>query len=229
MKAGLVGAGLCDVLLDKSIDYIGVDGGIETLFAQGITPKVVVGDFDSLTNTNWLEDLEQIRLPMHKDDTDTAIAIEYLIKNGYNDITLYGVTGGRLDHFMAVLCLLKKYRDHHLTIVDSQNKIYLLTKGTYQIKKENYQYISFFAVSQSIMTIKGCEYPLVDYLLDQRDPLCVSNEICDNECTITTSADLIVIQSNNKGGFKWQQKDQNVQKCVHKLVKSLNQKQKRKN
>ena len=36
--------------------------------------------------------------------TDTHAAIEYAISKGYDEIELYGVTGGRLDHFFAVMC-----------------------------------------------------------------------------------------------------------------------------
>lgn len=200
MKAGLVGASGEDILLDKQLDYIGVDGGVEILLKQGIMPKMVVGDFDSLTDKSLIEKIEHIRLPMRKDDTDTAVAIEYLIEKGYNEIMLYGVTGGRLDHFMAVLCLLKKYRDFHLTIMDTQNKIYLLKSGIHKIKKEKYQYLSFFAVDKTTITIEGCQYPLKEYELSQSDPLCVSNEIIGEECKIKISDDIFVIQSNNKGG-----------------------------
>ena len=30
------------------------------------------------------------------------------LSKGYDEIELYGVTGGRLDHFFAVMCLLRK-------------------------------------------------------------------------------------------------------------------------
>ena len=199
-KVAIVGASECHVQLDPSLDYIGVDGGNETLFKQHIKPMLSVGDFDSLTNQEVINEVQKISLPTHKDDTDSAIAIEYLIKKGYNDITLYGVTGGRLDHFFAVCTLLTKYRDAKLTIIDEQNKMYLLKAGTYHIAKEDYQYISFFALTKTILTIEGCVYPLDHYELKYDDPLCVSNEILLQECIITTSNDLYVIQSRNKKG-----------------------------
>ena len=129
MKAGLVGAAPTRMTLDPNLPYIGVDGGVETLLSQGIMPMVVVGDYDSLKDKDCLKKIRNIQLPQQKDDTDTAIAIEYLLSNGYNDIVLYGVTGGRIDHFLAVLCMLKKYRDHSLTVLDEQNKIYILKAG----------------------------------------------------------------------------------------------------
>lgn len=201
MKAGLVGAAPTQIQFDPDLPYIGVDGGVETLLAQKIMPMVVVGDYDSLKDKECLKKIKNIQLPQQKDDTDTAIAIEYLLSNGYNDIILYGVTGGRIDHFMAVLCMLKKYRDYSLTIMDEQNKIYLLKTGTHCIHKNEYHYVSFFADQETYITIKGCLYPLDRYLLKNNDPLCVSNEICGETCEIEITRDVIVIQSNNKGGI----------------------------
>ena len=45
MKIGIVGAGQLDIDLDPSMDYIGVDGGLESLLNQNIEPKIIVGDF----------------------------------------------------------------------------------------------------------------------------------------------------------------------------------------
>lgn len=201
MKAGLVGAAPTRMTLDPNLPYIGVDGGVETLLSQGIMPMVVVGDYDSLKDKDCLKKIRNIQLPQQKDDTDTAIAIEYLLSNGYNDIVLYGVTGGRIDHFLAVLCMLKKYRDHSLTVLDEQNKIYILKAGKHCIHKNEYRYLSFFTDQDTYITIKGCVYPLDQYLLKNNDPLCVSNEICDETCEIEITSDVIVVQSNNKGGI----------------------------
>ena len=198
MKIGIVGAGQLDIDLDPSMDYIGVDGGLESLLNQNIEPKIIVGDFDSLNNQDLIKTYKNIKLPTVKDDTDLAKAIEYAIACRYNDIELYGVTGGRLDHFMAVICLLKKYSHHHITIYDAYNKIYLLNAGTHQILKQNYQYLSFFALKPVTISIIGCQYPLDHYLLDIDDPLCVSNEIINDIGMIEVNEDIIVIQSNNK-------------------------------
>lgn len=198
MKIGIVGAGRLDIELDPSMDYIGVDGGLESLLSQNIEPKIIVGDFDSLNNQDLIKTYENIKLPTVKDDTDLAKAIEYAITCGYNDIELFGVTGGRLDHFMAVICLLKKYSRYHITIYDAYNKIYLLNAGVHQILKQHYQYLSFFALKPVTISIKGCAYPLDHYFLDIDDPLCVSNEIINEIGTIEVNEDIIVIQSNSK-------------------------------
>lgn len=198
MKIGIVGAGNLNLRLNPDIEYIGVDGGLESLLSQNIVPKIIVGDFDSIQDHSLIEKYSKIQLPVVKDDTDLAKAIEYALSCGYNDIELFGVTGGRIDHFMAVLCLLKRYRNVKITIYDEFNKIYICQSGKHQINANNYQYLSFFALKPTIISINGCAYPLNQYLLDIDDPLCVSNEIIDKSCEIEVSEDIIVIQSNSK-------------------------------
>ena len=58
---------------------------------------------------------------------------------GYDAIDLYGVTHRRIDHFMAVLCLLEKYQDISITIYDEWNKIFVLKPGQHYLAKDQYQ------------------------------------------------------------------------------------------
>lgn len=197
MKIGICGGAKVTTTLDTSLCYIGADKGIETLLEKNITPILAVGDFDSIINAKLLETLDIQRLPTRKDITDTQYALEYAITNGYNEIYLYGVTGGRLDHFMAVLCLLQKYRDTTIYILDQGNKIQLLKAGVHTVNKENYKYFSLFAITESIIDITSCEYPLQQYHLVKEDPLCVSNQVVGNFATITTSKDILLIESND--------------------------------
>ena len=65
--------GICSALakeLDHSLNYIGVDRGVEILIEQGIRPIYAIGDFDSIENQNLLTKLKIERLPTRKDVTD---------------------------------------------------------------------------------------------------------------------------------------------------------------
>lgn len=180
---------------DESIEYIAVDQGVVHLHKQGIKPLCVIGDLDSLKDQALLETLEVYVHPTTKDDTDTALAIEYAIEQGYEEIDLYGVTHQRLDHFMAVLCLLQKYKHIHITIYDEYNKIYLLKKGRHHIYKDDYTYFSLFAYTDTEVTLQDCHYPLDHYLLKSDDPLCVSNQMNQEYAWIEVSQDILFIQS----------------------------------
>ena len=182
MKIALCATHLEKMILPQDREYIGVDHGVEELLKQGITPKFAIGDFD---------------LPERKDVTDTHAAIEYAISKGYDEIELYGVTGGRLDHFFAVMCLLEKYQDVSIKVIDQQNCIQLLKPGIHHIYNQEYYYFSLFALNESILSISQAEYTLDHYLLKRDDPLCVSNEVKGEYTIIENNENIILVRSRD--------------------------------
>lgn len=193
--------GICSALakkIDPSLEYIGVDRGIEILTKQGIKPIYAIGDFDSIRNEEILKNLNIERLPTRKDVTDTHAAVDYAIDKGYDEIDIYGVTGGRLDHFFAIICLLKKYQNIKIRIIDNQNIIELLKPGKHKIVSENYKYFSLFAFDDCRVDIEHAQYGLKNYNLRNDDPLCVSNQMIDNYAYITNDNVLILIKSKDK-------------------------------
>ena len=151
MKIGICSALACK--LDDSLKYIGVDHGVEILLKQGIKPVFAIGDFDSIENENVLSELDIERLPTRKDVTDTHAALEYALENGYDEVDIYGVTGGRLDHFLSVMCLLEKYADKKIRIIDQQNVIQLLLPGTHKVYQDEYKYFSLYALDDAILIL----------------------------------------------------------------------------
>lgn len=198
MKIGIYGAGEPGPIADQNIPFIAVDGGYQALIEQGIQPVYMIGDFDSWTSRPDLQAEKVQVLPSHKDYTDTEMAILEAIKRGYDEIDLYGVTGGRLDHFVTIMRLLVRYQDYHLTIYDRFNKIYLLKPGRHEIRRLNYQYVSFFSVDRAIISLEKMAYPLDHYLLKYEDGLCVSNEILGSKGILMTDALVFCIQSNSR-------------------------------
>lgn len=196
MKIGIYGGVDAGPVCDQNIEYVAVDKGVEYLLQQGIKPIIVIGDMDSLQNQKVIESLNIKKYSCIKDDTDTALAIHYALERGYDEIDLYGVTKKRQDHFLAVLCLLKKYQDISITIYDEYNKIFLLKPGSHQISKDGYKYFSLFALTQSTISLRDCHYPLEQYNLRYDDPLCVSNEMNDDYVIVENSEPVIFLQTN---------------------------------
>ena len=198
MKIGICATHLENDILPKNIDFIGVDHGVEELLKQDIQPVFAIGDFDSLQDRETLQNLNMQVLPTRKDVTDTHAAIDYAISQGYDEIDLYGVTGGRLDHFFAVICLLEKYKQIKITIYDQQNSIELLKPGIHHVFQGDYQYISFFALNETKLSLKNTKYLLNDYLLKRDDPLCVSNEVEGDYAIVKNTGDIFLVKSRDK-------------------------------
>lgn len=159
-------------------DYlVGVDTGLSAVIQAGWNADLAVGDFDSLEEP-YRDHPEQyaktvIRLDVKKDKTDLAFALEWVYDHmDYDSLLVLGGIGGRIDHFLANVNLLKKF---DMTLLDKHHKIFLLRKGIHRIEN-THDYVSFFAVEDVYdLTIKGFEYELDHYYLSSADSLCVSN------------------------------------------------------
>ena len=113
-------------VLDRTIPYIGADAGVSHLLKYKLHPTLAIGDFDSLCDLEILDDLKIKKYPSRKDQTDTQLALEYAINKGYDEIDIYGVTGGRIDHFFSIMCLLEQYKDLDIRVIDATNIISIL-------------------------------------------------------------------------------------------------------
>ncbi len=164
---------------EEADEYIvGVDSGLEYLIENDVDIDLAVGDFDSLDPSFFAEVKEKSRkiitLAKEKSMTDLAYALDYLYNNiDYTSIEVYGGIGGRIDHFLANINLLKRF---DLSFRDNQHYIYVLKKGKHHL--DNYhRYISFFAVEDCYnLSLSGFKYTLNNYYLSTSDSLCVSNE-----------------------------------------------------
>lgn len=181
--------------------WAGVDRGALILLEHHITPFFSVGDFDSVNEAEreLLQDQLNIKpVKAEKADTDLALAVEKAVALGFNQITIYGATGGRLDHFFGAVQLLLKqaYYQHNimLELVDSQNNIKLLPTGEHRIQLiKKYPYISFIPMSDNVLlTLNGFKYNLHRQLLDLGSTLTISNEVEQDNAIINVHQGLLL-------------------------------------
>ena len=89
--------------LDKINLILCADTAYLAADAEGITPHIVIGDFDHGTASAPEGRQDIMRVPCEKDDTDTMLCIKYAIEKGADKLTILGGIGGRLDHTFANL------------------------------------------------------------------------------------------------------------------------------
>nr|WP_206153026.1 thiamine diphosphokinase [Clostridium cadaveris] len=172
----------------KDADFvICADRGIEVLYKNGLTPNMLVGDFDSINQevlSYYKEKGSDIVIyPPEKNYTDSEIAFEKAMnKSGTDTICLLGCTGTRMDHVIGNMGLLNKALDKGIKayIRDNNNYIFLIDKST-KLKNIFGKYISFqgFREDVSDFNIEGAKYGLTSHNLLFGDPLTVSNEFVD--------------------------------------------------
>ncbi len=179
---------------------IAADKGYENLLKSNKRVDLLLGDFDSLDAK--LPEIPTVRHPIVKDDTDTALAIEYAINKGYNRFVIYGCIGGRTDHTFANLQLLHKYAEMGLEMifVDNENCITAIKNSVLNFKKEAMGTVSVFSLTEVSrgVSIKGLFYELSDHTLSSSNPLGVSNEFVGQESEISVKDGILMIITNCK-------------------------------
>jgi len=195
--------------LDEVI-YIGADRGALHLLQSGITPAEAVGDFDSLSQGEY--DFVKskvdgiVPVSSDKDETDTDLALVKALTFQPVQIYLTGVTGGRLDHFMAVLNSVYRFQSANshvtFTIINKWNEIFLLTPGDHTLsKKMHFPYISFFGFQGTVthISLTGMKYDVDNEMIEIGDSRFTSNELLNEEGSISfTSGICLVIRSSDE-------------------------------
>lgn len=160
-------------------DYIiAADGGYKYCKMCGITPDLVMGDFDSLEEKP--EDTPFKRLPVEKDDTDILAAIRFGLKEQYEEFHIIAGTGGkRIDHTIANMqCLtFLSNKGKKGFLYDEESIITAITNSTIAFPEDAAGTVSVFAAGD---TAKGVTERGLKYFLDNADltndfPIGVSN------------------------------------------------------
>lgn len=172
----------------KDDDYvICADGGYDIAVSNGITPNLVVGDFDSIENT-IKEGIPIIKLPCEKDDTDMMFCAKKAIEWGYTEVLLLAATGKRLDHTIAnlsvLLFLVKNGTKAYIS--DDLTDIYIVVSGKFFVYGNKPTTVSVmpFGTESCTVTYNGLKYPLIKGEIKADFPLGISNELISKEAEI---------------------------------------------
>ena len=175
---------------------IGADRGALHALNNGIIPDISIGDFDSVSEIEFEKiknnSKKLIQLNKIKDSSDTHEAIK-LVSN-YDEIhILGGIKGKRIEHLFSNIIDLINYPN--VSIMDEDSLIETINDNNY-IVKENYKFVSLYAIDEAIIDLIGFKYELNNYLLKRNDPLCLSNEIINNPKINLKKGKLLIIYSH---------------------------------
>jgi len=176
----------------KSIlgDIIAVDSGLKTINAQGLLPKVIIGDFDSLDPDLLLEypQVPVIRHQPRKNETDTELALNWCIRqNVYEGIVICNDMQGRADHYLAIIQnLLALFRQGISACIESEFQRIFFLNGKTLLEGKKGDLISLISYSRAASYIdsEGLEYPLTGLSLMQHQSRGISNVFSSEKVTI---------------------------------------------
>lgn len=216
MKKGLLvlGGTLDETFLKECYEtlqpqfVVAADGALATILAAGIPCDYGMGDFDTVSK-EVLAHFEQnastklFRFPPEKDETDSELAVQFTMEQHPDLIWIVGATGGRIDHMIGNLELLKRPLQKGIVceIVDPQNRIRLIDGPVVLERLDDWKYVSFLSYTDKTegIALKGFAYNIDNFTLEKGNPRCISNEIRDEKAEVSfTKGMLYCIRSRDK-------------------------------
>lgn len=194
----IIGAGQCsglDIKKEKKDLIICADGGLSYAEKYKIVPDIIIGDFDSYGNIPAKGNV--IVLPAEKDFTDTHFAVKTAIEKGYRRFRLYGMLGGRIDHTLANIQLLKYIVESNgeAVLVGDEFDVTMIKNSKLKLSGDKGNYVSVFSCIEKScgVNIKGLKYEVTDFVLTDSNPMGVSNEFSDEEAVVEVADGLLLI------------------------------------
>jgi thiamine pyrophosphokinase len=181
---------------------IAADGGLLHTQRLGITPDVILGDFDSL---GFVPEGANV-FPVEKDDTDAMLAVRRGLAMGCREFLLYGsLDGKRLDHTVANFQTLQFLADHGAVgyLIGADHMVTVLKNGTLSFPPDADGILSVFCLGADAtgVNIEGLQYILKDGTLSPGFPLGVSNHFIGSTARISVKQGSLLLIWDRKNGL----------------------------
>lgn len=183
------------------------DGAAAKARELDIIPDAIIGDMDSIHADDLLFMKQHgVKLYLHpseKDFTDTFLALELAKKNQWNDITVWGGTGGRLDHTLANLYSVVSFARNGMRLLfDAPDLSIYMIRDRLVINGQIGDTVSIFPMSERAASVNlaGFKYPLEDAILKPELPIGISNVLLEKEGCISIESGVLAVFHYKKPG-----------------------------
>jgi len=192
-------------IITKDDCLIAVDGGAKHILKLGLTPQIIIGDFDSISPSlleqSRLSPTILIKYPTKKDKTDFELAIDLCMDRKFQEIIIFGILGDRIDHMLANIFLLVKIQAENqsikIKIIEGKKEIYILNKEI-TINGKIGDEISIIPVSKKLegVSTEGLYYRLIDDTLLFGTTRGVSNVMNKTKAKIVFKKGVALVEHN---------------------------------
>jgi len=163
------------------------DGGANSARKLNLLPDFIIGDLDSITDSNLKYYSKKVSIIKYnrQDDTDVDKSIKFAIKNKYTQAVLLGVTGDRLDHTICNLGMVIKYYPRIKIYIAAEKSFLIPVKNTIKFPSVSGEIISVYAFDKKTkITSNGLRYKLKNSTLPFGVSESTSNVSVSNNVTI---------------------------------------------
>lgn len=158
----------------KGDKIICCDGGYDVC---PVEPDLVLGDFDSMQSSNV--DVKTVTHNPHKDASDGELAVYYAKEHfDADEIVFNGVTGGRLDHQLCNLSIMRLASSLGMKVKAEEDGLDIhYISGEFDLPTQKGETISILPYGESALVTdsKNLEYPLDNLILKSADTRGLSN------------------------------------------------------
>ncbi|NMA62234.1 MAG: thiamine diphosphokinase [Firmicutes bacterium] len=186
--------------IDGDTLVICADGGAAWARTWGLTPTIIMGDWDSLneeTRDYWQQQrIPMERFPVAKDQTDLDLAVEYALEHGAKEIHLAGGWGSRIDHSLGNVGLLYRLAKAEITnCLHTKGQRLSACKGNFEAKVRVGSTVSLLPLTSTVEEVntQGLRYPLVDATLTKGSTLSISNEAISENIALRFGEGILLI------------------------------------
>ncbi len=185
---------------------IALDGAVNRLRALHILPDVILGDLDSIEDRSHWGIVEsentyegafgiQIVPALDQNHTDLDKAITYAKQQGAKEILILCALGGRSDHHLMNLRLLKTHYDPEIILsIVSETEILRYAKDTNVTWSAPVGALcAVMAFPEAIVNTDGLRYELQDFHLCFAKSESACNQFSKNQCTFEVHGEALLI------------------------------------
>lgn len=181
---------------------IAADGGLVHLEKLGLTPDLIIGDFDSL---GYVPTDGKV-FPVEKDDTDTMLALRAGLARGLRTFHIYGAMDGkRLDHTVAAFQSLAFLCNHDARgyLIGANFMATVICNEAVCFPAQSEGILSIFCLGADAtgVTLENLQYPLENAGLTSDFPLGVSNHFIGKASRIAVASGKLLLIWDRKNGF----------------------------
>ncbi|MFC1477638.1 thiamine diphosphokinase [candidate division KSB1 bacterium] len=188
-----------ELFINENDLVICADGGANRIVGYDIVPNVIIGDFDSVTvETLRIFQGVKIKRDPDQDTSDLYKSFVYAESRNVHEVIVFGAIGGRPDHFLINISLLKTFHDRlDIQYIDDQCAIVLISEKC-TISGKTGQTISVWPFTETVagLSTKGLTPQLADYTF-HRGMRTLSLKAVEQDVTISLSNGMVIAVFNH--------------------------------
>lgn len=182
-------------IIEKHI--IAADGGYRLVDNKPVV--AVIGDFDTLSYIP--NNVHTISYPADKDKTDGELGLDFIKNTGGKRVTIYGATGGKIEHVLGNINLLA-YADSIGLVakaVSKDNEIYFVNDSlSIETDKGNALSVFPFGGEVEFDSSSGLKYSLDGLKILPHSSLGISNGVTVGKVEITVKKGSAIVVISKK-------------------------------